>query len=191
MATKVVPAERREELLSGLAGQGLEVGAGTGAAFSFYPTRVTALTAIEPEPTLRSLALEAAARAPIAVTVTGASAEATGLPDASCDFVVCSLVLCSVDDVPAALAELRRVLKPGGELRFYEHVKAPNSLTAAVQSTMDRSGVWPALAGGCHLARDTERTISLAGFEIESIHRFTSGPRSVGVPFLLGRARRD
>jgi len=184
----VVPPKRRRELLAGLAGRGLEIGIGTGASLDFYPETVASLDAIEPEPALRAVAERAARDVRFPVTVTGGTAEATGQPDAAFDFAVCSLVLCSVEDQAAALAEIRRVLKPGGELRFYEHVAADHSLTRSVQRGLDRSGVWPAVSGGCHLARDTAATIADAGFDVTLLRRFTSGPPSVGVPFLLGQA---
>jgi len=187
-ACRVVPPKRRRELLAGLGGRGIEVGIGTGASLGFYPETVASLDAIEPEPELRAIAERAAQLARLPVTVSAGTAEATGRGDGLFDFAVCSLVLCSVADPEAALAEIRRVLRPGGELRFYEHVAADHPLTCSVQRGLDRSGVWPALAGGCHLARDTAATIAAAGFEVTRLQRFMSGPQSVGVPFLLGHA---
>lgn len=190
-ACRVVPAKRRRELLAGLTGHGLEIGIGTGASLDYYPSTIDSLDAVEPEPTLRALAGHAARGVPFPVTVTGGTAEATGRRDDSFDFAVCSLVLCSVADPDAALAEIRRVLRPGGELRFYEHVAADHAVTSAVQRGLDRSGVWPAVSGGCHLARNTAATIAAAGFAVTALKRFTSGPQSVGIPFVLGRATRS
>jgi SAM-dependent methyltransferase len=189
-ACRVVPSERRRELLAGLTGRGIEVGIGTGVAIDFYPPTIASLDAVEPEPALRAIAESAARSAPFPVAVTAGTAEATGRPDEEFDFAVSSLVLCSVADPGAALGEIRRVLKPGGELRFYEHVAADHVATRAVQRGLDRSSLWPAVAGGCHLARDTAASVAAAGFELAALKRFTAGPRGVGVPFLLGRATR-
>jgi hypothetical protein len=101
-------------------------------------------------------------------------------------------VLCSVPDQAAALAELHRVLQPGGELRFYEHVVAEHPAAAGVQRTLDRSRVWPTLGAGCHLARDTGAAIRAAGFTVEHARRFLAGPgpEPVGLPHIAGIARR-
>ncbi len=183
-------AELRDELLAGLAGRVVEVGAGHGLNFAHYPTAVTEVVAIEPEPHLRELASEAAARAPVPVTVVDGVADSLPLPDDSCDAAVCSLVLCSVADRDAALAEVRRVLRPGGELRFYEHVLADTPGLARVQRVLNV--VHPFLAGGCHITRDTEAAIERAGFEIVRIRRFRFAPMLPSKhvsPKILGTAR--
>ncbi len=102
---------------------------------------------------------------------------------------ICSLVLCSVDDQRTALTEIR-ALRPGGELRFYEHVVAHRRSSARVQRRLDSSGVWPRISGGCHLARDTIAAIQSSGLVIEQCSRFPSGPRQLGVAFVRGIARR-
>src|SRR5689334_19263123 len=117
-------AEHRRRLLEGLAGRVIELGAGGGRNFAHYPQTVTEVVAIEPEPTLRERAAEAARAAPVAISVRAGTADALPLEDGEMDAAVASLVLCSVPDQPRALAELRRVVRPGGELRFYEHVVA-------------------------------------------------------------------
>ena len=180
---------QRDELLAGLSGRILELGAGNGANFAHYPSTVEAVIAVEPEPYLRARATQAAARARRPVTVVDAVAEALPVEDASIDAAICSLVLCSVHDQASALAELRRVIRAGGELRFLEHVRSPARAKARVQGLLDRSGSWPKLAGGCHCARDTEAAIAGAGFQIQQTHDFDLGPGwSVTNPHRLGWA---
>lgn len=182
---------RRVQLLAGLRGQVLEVGAGDGRNFAHYPPEVREVLAVEPEPYLRRRAREAARTAPVPVTVLDGSAEALAFEDGSVHGVVSSLVLCSVSDQQLALAELRRVLAPDGELRFFEHVLARRRLGRALQAGLDGSGVWPRLGAGCHLSRDTLGAIAAAGFTVEQLRRFSSGPGPLGLPFVLGSARRD
>ena len=180
----------RRDTLAGLRGRVVEIGAGNGRNFGFYPAGVSEVVAVEPEPYLRALAQQAATRAPVTVSVVDAVAGALPLEDASCDAAVACLVLCSVPDQAAALAELRRVLRPGGELRFYEHVHAERRPLRAVLSFADRSTLWPRLAGGCHAARDTLAAIEAAGFCVEDVRRFrfSPGPPLPAVPHILGRA---
>jgi len=186
---KVGSARERSELLAGLSGRVLEVGAGDGRNFAHYPRGVAEVLAVEPEPYLRRLASRAAREAHVQITVVDGTAESLPQDDGVFDSVVTSLVLCSVVDQEIALAELHRVLVPGGELRFFEHVIAEGSVGRAVQGSLDRSGIWPQLGAGCHLARDTVAAIADAGFSIEQVRRFTSGP--VGPPFVIGIARRQ
>ncbi|MGZ4268470.1 MAG: class I SAM-dependent methyltransferase [Solirubrobacteraceae bacterium] len=186
VGARAVPDADREELLAGLAGPVLEIGAGDGLNFAHYPGAVTSLLAVEPEPHLRARAETRAAAVPLAVTVTDGTAERLPAPDASVDAVVTCLVLCSVDDQATALSEIARVLRPGGELRFYEHVVAHARAGAALQRGLDRSGVWPRIGAGCHLARDTESAMAAAGFTIERSRRFKAGP---AVPHVTGVSR--
>jgi ubiquinone/menaquinone biosynthesis C-methylase UbiE len=183
-------ADRRRELLTGLGGEVLEVGAGNGLNFGHYPTAVTAVTALEPEPHLRRLAQRAAASAPVPVTVLDGVAERIPRPDASFDHVVASLVLCSVADPTAVLAELWRVLRPGGGLRYLEHVVAQQRAGAGLQRALDAT-VWPTLAGGCHLSRDTGAVIRAAGFRVVSEQRAAQAVgRLPAIPHVLGAAVR-
>jgi ubiquinone/menaquinone biosynthesis C-methylase UbiE len=145
--------EHRQRLLAGLSGRVVELGAGDGANFGFYPAEVSEVIAIEPEPRLRAHATEVARRAPVTVRVEPGTAESVALADESADAVVASLVLCTVPDQALALTEASRVLRPGGELRFYEHVQAHSQPLKAILSVADRSGLWPLLGGGCHPAR--------------------------------------
>jgi ubiquinone/menaquinone biosynthesis C-methylase UbiE len=184
--------EHRRRLLAGLRGKVVELGAGTGLNFPHYPPDVTELIAIEPEPTLRAEAERAAGEAEVDVRVIPGVANELPLGDGSVDAAVVSLVLCSVPDQSRALAELRRVLRPGGELRFYEHVIPRCQPKRLIVQIADRSRLWPTIAGGCHPARDTTAAIKAAGFEIEAIDRFGfAGQRfEPSIPHILGRARR-
>jgi SAM-dependent methyltransferase len=182
--------ERRDELLGGLSGRVLEIGAGNGMNFAHYPPTVDEVVALEPEPYLREKAEAAAMTAPVRVTVGDASAYPLPLADDSVDAAIASLVLCSVPYPGRALAELQRVLKPGGELRFMEHVRSDAPRKARVQERFDSTGIWPWFAGGCHCSRDTVATIEAAGFEILRVSSFDLGP-SWGItnPHVLGVAR--
>jgi SAM-dependent methyltransferase len=181
----------REALVTGLSGRVVEVGAGDGLNFEHYPASVTELIAVEPEPRLRARAAERAqARGGMTLSVVDGTAEALPAADGSVDAVVACLVLCSVTDQAVALAEMRRVLRPGGQLRFHEHVIAHHRAGAAVQRALDRTGVWPHLAAGCHLARDTESAIRAAGFTIAELRRFGLGVGPLSVPHVGGRATR-
>ncbi|WP_078314005.1 class I SAM-dependent methyltransferase [Mycobacterium sp. D16Q16] len=158
--------ELRAENLRGLTGHVLEVGAGTGSNFPLYPKTVTSVTALEPESRLRPQAEEAAAAASIPVTVTAGVFEDLAVTgEDRFDAVVCSLVLCSVSDPDRAAAQAFEVLKPGGEVRFFEHVAHGGALGLA-QRAVDAT-FWPRLFGNCHTHRDTLAAIERAGFEIE------------------------
>lgn len=158
-------AELRQDLLSNLSGTVVEVGAGNGMNFRRYPVTVTHVTAIEPEPYLRSLAERAATATPVPISVRPGTAGRIPLPDTSVDAAVLFLVLCSVTDRPGALAEIRRVLRPGGTLHFFEHTAADTPGLRLAQRVADAT-VWPLLYGGCHTSTDPVRLITQAGFSI-------------------------
>lgn len=181
--------EHRDELLAGLTGRVVEIGAGNGINFRHYPASVDEVIALEPEPYLRERAQRAAAEAEIHVRVQAGTADHLDLADGSVDAAVASLVLCSVPNQSDALRELRRVLRPDGQLRFLEHVRAVGG-KARVQSVADAT-VWPRLAGGCHCARDTVAAISDAGFDVQEVKRVDYGPGwMITNPHVLGRAAR-
>lgn len=184
-------AQHRERLLDGLDGRVLELGAGDGRNFDRYPDTVEEVVAVEPEPYLRERAEEAADHASVPVTVLDGIAEALPATDDAFDAAVLSLVLCSVPDPQHVLAETQRVLRAGGQLRFFEHVAADGGPQRRVQQVLDAT-VWPRVAGGCHTARDTTTAISRAGFHIDWLDafRFPEGPIPTPTsPHVLGRAR--
>lgn len=186
-------AEHRRRLLAGITGRVVEVGAGTGSNVAHYPAGVVEVLAVEPEPHLRELAVRAAGSAPVPVVVVDGTAERIPAGDGAFDAAVVSLVLCSVPDQAVALAEVRRVLRPGGRLHFWEHVRAEEPGLARVQAVLDRT-VWPTLGGGCHTSRDTAAAITAAGFTLEHVERFrfpvTRVP-SPAAPQILGTALRE
>jgi SAM-dependent methyltransferase len=165
----------RKRLLAGLRGRVIEVGAGDGRSFEHYPPDVERLLAVEPDFVAREAAVERAGAVGPGIEVAAGVAEALPAPDGSFDAAVVIGVLCSVPDVPRALAELRRVLVPGGELRFWEHVRSGNPAFRLLQRAADRL-FWTRALGGCETTRDTEAAIRAGGFEIVRIER---------VPFLV------
>jgi ubiquinone/menaquinone biosynthesis C-methylase UbiE len=184
-------AEHRQRLLAGLSGRVIEVGAGSGANFAHYPASVGEVVAVEPERYLRERAQQAATHAPVPISVIEGDADRLPGEARSFDAAVAALVLCTVPDQSSALAELSRVLRPGGELRFYEHVVARPKWESRFQRLADAT-FWPLLAGGCHLARDTTAAIEQAGFQIETCERFPFSPAPFlpPDPHVLGVARR-
>jgi SAM-dependent methyltransferase len=181
----------RRELLAGLSGRVLEVGCGNGINFEHCPPTVEELVAAEPEPYLRRSAEQTARDAPIPVRVIDGTADALPLETDAFDAVVVAGVLCSVPDQGAALLEFARVLRPGGELRFYEHVRSRRPGFARYQDAADL--VWPHLFGGCRPNRDTLASISEAGFSIERCRGFgfPDNARAYPVaPRIVGVARR-
>lgn len=184
-------SEHRDELLQGVSGRVIEVGAGTGLNFQHYPDSVSEVVAVEPEPLLRRVATEEAARVAVPVRVVDGVADGLPAGDGTFDAGVASLVLCSVDDQANALAELHRVIRPGGELRFYEHVRADSPGFARFQRVIDV--VWPRFGGGCHTSRDTLAAMEQAGFVVERARRFQFAPflfTKPVAPHIIGMARR-
>ena len=181
--------DHRRRLLAGLTGRILEIGAGNGLNFPHYPATVTEVLAIEPEPYLRRLALAAASQASVPIRVVAGTAEALPAPDGAVDAVVASLVLCTVADLHLALAETRRVLRPGGRLRFYEHVRAEDPRLARWQDRLERPWGW--LVGGCHPNRDMVAAITAAGLQVVRLDRFDlKAMPPLARPHVLGVAER-
>ncbi|MDP7705569.1 MULTISPECIES: bifunctional 2-polyprenyl-6-hydroxyphenol methylase/3-demethylubiquinol 3-O-methyltransferase UbiG [unclassified Mycobacterium] len=180
----------RRENLAGLAGRVLEIGAGSGTNFAYYPDAVTHVLAVEPERRLVDIARQAAAEAPIPVEVTHETAEQLGDVEPF-DAVVCSLVLCSVHDQLGVLRRLHSLLRPGGELRYLEHVASAGA-RGRFQQFADAT-FWPRMFGNCHTHRETERAIVDAGFEVHRARREWTLPAWAPLPvseLALGRAHR-
>jgi ubiquinone/menaquinone biosynthesis C-methylase UbiE len=177
--------DNRIELVGPAEGRVLEVGCGNGLNFEHY-RRAASVVALEPQPAMLDLARPRAAEAPVEVTLVRGIAEALPFPDASFDSVVASLVLCSVQAPGAAAREIARVLRPGGELRYLEHVRSSSAAGAAIQDLI--APVWSFFAGNCHPNRDTVATLGGAGFEATG-RRFPFGPPSPCRPHVLGTAR--
>jgi ubiquinone/menaquinone biosynthesis C-methylase UbiE len=179
----------RTELLADLRGRVLEVGAGTGASLPAYPDTLDELVLAEPDPHMRRQ-LEARLGGHARVSVIADPIESLQVADASFDSVVSSLVLCSVAAPERALAEIFRVLRPGGRLLFIEHVAAhgePRRL--AWQRRIEP--VWRHVAGNCHLTRDTAESILAAGFEFERLeHGALENPMPLIRPSIRGWARK-
>ncbi|WP_314612867.1 class I SAM-dependent methyltransferase [Streptomyces stackebrandtii] len=190
---KAGAAEHRRRLLACLTGEVIEVGAGNGLNFPHYPPEVTRLVAVEPEPKLRAMAKERASQTSLPLEMRAARAERLPFPAASFDAAVVCLTLCSIADPHAALAELHRVLRPGGQLRFFEHVQARSPAMRRVQRALDAT-VWPRLMGGCHTGRDTQTAITATGFTLTTVDRFDFPTTRIPMPagtHILGTAVRS
>ncbi|MFD7811439.1 class I SAM-dependent methyltransferase [Streptomyces sp. NPDC059785] len=182
----------RDRLLTGLSGRVVEIGAGNGLNFAHYPGTVSEVVAIEPERLLRKLAVEAAVRSEVPVDVVPGTSEALPVKSEAFDAAVLCLVLCSVRDVRRTLGELRRVLRPGGTVAFFEHGAGGGRTMSLTQRALDRT-LWPPLNGGCHLSRDPIAALRDAGFELGPYRRVMmpeKGPRLPTSYCVLGHARR-
>jgi ubiquinone/menaquinone biosynthesis C-methylase UbiE len=182
-----VLAERRRSLLAGLSGHVVEVGAGTGANLAHLGADVDRLTLLEPSQAMAGrLRAKLAAEPRPATEVIEAPAEALPLDDGSADAVVSTLTLCTVDDLALALAEIRRVLVPGGPLLLLEHVAGDGHL-GRVQRAIEP--VWKVFGRGCHLTRDTLSALQRAGFDTADVHPWRFPGRSPASPAIMGAAR--
>ena len=172
----------RPELLRGLAGDVMEIGAGTGINLAHYPSGLSRLILAEPDANMRNVLRRRIVRSgSFFAGVLGARAEALPLPDASLDTVVSTLALCSVGNLERSLVEILRVLRPGGRFVFLEHVAEPDG-SPRLRWQRSIAPVWSLLAGDCHLTRDTEAAIAAAGFRIDTIVR----GRLTGAASLIG-----
>jgi SAM-dependent methyltransferase len=183
--------EHRARMLEGVSGAVIEVGAGNGLNFPFYPPEVERVLAVEPEAYFREKATQAARNVDVRIDVVDGLAGALPVGDGEFDFGVFCLVLCSVPDQAAALSDMFRVIKPGGELRCYEQVEAEKPRVRKLQGAIEP--IWKHMAGGCHLTRDTASAITAAGFELTDWEKVEFKPDVTATPValhILGRARR-
>jgi SAM-dependent methyltransferase len=190
LAGPIGRAECRRTLLAGLGGRVLEIGAGRGQNFPYYPAEVTRLIAVEPRQRRRGRARGAARRALVEIDIRPGTAEDLPGRDGEYDAAVASLVLCSVPDQRAALQGIGRVLRPGGELRYFEHVISDRPALARLERLLDAT-LYPPLARGCHCGRDTGAAIRRAGFHVEREHLIAVREAQLGVSVrhILGTAR--
>jgi len=159
--------QMRSDLLARARGRVVELGAGTGANLGLYPDAVEELVLVEPDPHMSKRLRPRLAGLAQPATVIEAPAERLPLEDASFDTAVVTLVLCTVPDPGAAIAEIVRVLRPGGQLLFIEHVRAEKPSLARWQDRLERP--WRFLADGCHCNRDTLASISASGLRVQSV----------------------
>ena len=180
-------ADVRARLLGDLEGEVLELGAGTGLNLPHY-RRATRVVAVEPSGSMAARLHDRASSAPVPVEVVTARGEELPFAAGSFDHVVCALVLCSVEDVEAALAEIRRVLRPSGSLVLLEHVRGTGRL-ARWQDLL--TPVQRRIADGCHLNRDTRAAVAAAGFDTAALTPLAlPGAPPFARPALYGRATR-
>ena len=175
---------RKKELLGALHGTVVEIGPGAGANLGFYPDHVS-LVLVEPNPYMRPYLEEMARQHDVSFEICGGTAEDLDLSDASADFVVSTLVLCSVDDPEAALQEVLRVLKPGGRFIFVEHVAAPHGTTTRKWQRRLR-GFWRCICDGCTLDRETWIVLEEAGFATCEIEHFEAEDTPLVKPHIAG-----
>lgn len=180
-------SQHRCALLGRAAGRVLEVGAGTGANFAYYAPGLT-VVATEPDTFMLRRAAAKAPRSQARILLVQAECEHLPFGDGTFDTVIATLVLCSVVDPHQALGEIRRVLRPGGRLLFYEHVRAPAPGWQRVQDAL--TPLWRRIGAGCHPNRDTVRSVQQAGFIITDLERFEIGPYPVR-PQVRGVAHRS
>ncbi len=182
----------RRRLVDGLSGTVVEVGAGSGAMFEHYPPEVTRVVAVEPDRHLREHSrhradrLAEASRSGTSIEVVDGVAEALPVGDGEAEAVVFGLVLCTVSDVPAALAEARRVLAPGGQVRLLEHVRA-DGLPGRIADRI--APVWGRIGGGCRPNQDTEALIAASGFDVSGLRTRPFPPVLPFMPMLSGTSR--
>jgi ubiquinone/menaquinone biosynthesis C-methylase UbiE len=175
--------EVRQRVCSGLAGDVLEIGFGTGLNMPYYPLEVTRIFAVEPSRVCMQLAEDRIARGGIPVELAGLNGEHLELPSASFDSILSTWTLCTIPKIDEALTEMRRVLKPGGTFRFVEHGLASDNRTALWQRRIEP--LQRKIAGGCHLTRDIPGYLNRAGFHIENLNRyyFQGEPKPFGYTF--------
>jgi SAM-dependent methyltransferase len=181
----------RDQTCVGMHGRVLEIGFGSGLNVRFYPAEVTAVDAVEPADVAWALSERRRARSSVPVSRTGLDGQRLEADDASYDAVLTTFTLCTIPDVDTALAEVRRVLRPGGRVHFLEHGLAPQAGVARWQRRLEP--VHRRIAGGCHLTRAVPGLLESAGFTVESLREQPLPGPAVNRPWswlFLGRAVR-
>jgi len=178
---------RRRELLAGARGRVVELGAGTGLNLRHYPDAVEELILVEPDAAMRRRLARRVRRSGRPAEIVDAGAERLPLADQSVDTIVSTLVLCTVDDPERSLQEIARVLRPGGELLFLEHVRAESPRLARWQDRL--SGPWRRFACGCRCNRATAELMSACGFELDATDAAWRAMPPIIRPLTVGRAR--
>ena len=181
--------DRRREVLAAARGRTIDIGAGTGANLGLFPDGVEGVVMAEPDPHMVKRLRRKVEETGADVELVEAGAERLPFEDGSFDTAIFTLVLCTVPDPAAALAEAARVLAPGGQLLFVEHVRAQGPGAARWQDRLE--GPWRFLADGCHCNRDTVASIEASPLELESVERGEL-PKSPPItrPMAWGRATR-
>jgi ubiquinone/menaquinone biosynthesis C-methylase UbiE len=177
---------RRRELLGAATGRTLEIGGGTGLNLAHYPPDLTELIVAEPDPAMRRRLQRRARSAGVGVHVVDAPAERLPAADGSIDTVVSTLVLCTVEDPAAALGEIVRVLRPGGQLLFIEHVRAQSRVLAWCQDRL--AGAWRRCAEGCRCNRPTARLMAAGGLQVDARDAAWRAMPPIVRPLIMGRA---
>ena len=172
----------RARVTAGLTGEVLEIGFGTGLNVPYYPPGLARVRAVDPATVGRRMAAKRVAASPVPIAYIGLDAETLPLDDGSVDGVLSTWTLCTIPDVRGALAEIRRVLRPGGALHFIEHGRSPDAKVARRQDQFDP--LQGRLFGGCHLNRPIDDLVAGAGFELTELKTYyVTGPRAVGYTF--------
>lgn len=178
----------RERAVDGLVGRVVEVGFGSGLNVALYPPEVDVVLAVEPAATARKLAEKRVRASSVPVEHVGLDGGSIPIEDAGCDAALSTFTLCTIPDVQRALAELRRVLRPGGRLHFLEHGRSPDARVAAWQARFEP--LQKRLAGGCHLTRDPLALVTEAGFHLERAEQHYVGGPTPWTFFTIGVAAR-
>ena len=167
----------RAQIVPQAEGRVLEIGIGSGLNLSFYdPAKVSVIVGVDPSAAMQALAQQRAAQISIPVEMIALELGQIQAADASFDSIVCTFTLCTIPDPLAALQEMRRVLKPGGQFLFGEHGRAPDLKVRVWQDRL--TPLWRPLAGGCHLNRDIPALLKAGGFRLREVHsRYLQGPR--------------
>jgi ubiquinone/menaquinone biosynthesis C-methylase UbiE len=175
-------ARLRARVVAGLTGQVLEIGFGSGLNIPYYPPRLKRVQAVDPAAVGRRLAAKRAAACPVPIDYIGADAQALPVGDASVDSALSTWTLCTIPDASRALAEICRVLRPGGALHFVEHGLAPDAKVARLQQRL--TPFQHRAFGGCHLNRRIDQLVAAAGLELTRMDTYyMKGPRALGYTF--------